>query len=124
MELIKKLLTPSPEKLLKPLYKMADAIDALEPEYEKLTDEQLREKTKKLQARAQGGESLDDLLSQMLNGRARDLLDRCRRAQNNVKPATVRHAEVAHVRLVLKFQAEVCINIEITPAPVVDLDIY
>ncbi len=62
MELIKKLLTPSPEKLLKPLYKMADAIDALEPEYEKLTDEQLREKTKKLQARAQGGESLDDLL--------------------------------------------------------------
>ena len=62
MELIKKLLTPSPEKLLKPLYKMAVAIDALEPEYEKLTDEQLREKTKKLQARAQGGESLDDLL--------------------------------------------------------------
>ena len=41
MELIKKLLTPSPEKLLKPLYKMADAIDALEPEYEKLTGKDL-----------------------------------------------------------------------------------
>jgi len=62
MELIKKLLTPSPEKLLKPLYKLADQIDALEPAYEKLTDDQLREKTKELQGRAQGGEKLDDLL--------------------------------------------------------------
>ncbi|MBR5382399.1 MAG: preprotein translocase subunit SecA [Clostridia bacterium] len=62
MELIKKLLTPSPEKLLKPLYKLADAIDALESEYEHLSDEQLREKTKELQTRARGGESLDDLL--------------------------------------------------------------
>ena len=62
MELIKKLLTPSPEKLLKPLYKLADAIDALEPEYEKLSDAQLRQKTEELKGRAQGGESLDDLL--------------------------------------------------------------
>ena len=62
MELIKKLLTPSPEKILKPLYRLADQIDALEPAYEKLTDDQLREKTKELQGRAQGGEKLDDLL--------------------------------------------------------------
>ena len=62
MEWIKKLLTPSPEKLLKPLYKQADAIDALEPTYEKLTDDQLREKTNELRARAQGGEELDKLL--------------------------------------------------------------
>ena len=62
MEWIKKLLTPSPEKLLKPLYKQADAIDALEPTYEKLTDDQLREKTNELRARAQGGEDLDKLL--------------------------------------------------------------
>ena len=55
MEWIKKLLTPSPEKLLKPLYKQADAIDALEPTYEKLTDDQLREKTNELRARAQPG---------------------------------------------------------------------
>ena len=62
MELIKKLLTPSPEKLLKPLYKLVDAIDALEPAYEKLTDDQLREKTKELQQKAQSGTNLDDLL--------------------------------------------------------------
>ena len=62
MEWIKKLLTPSPEKLLKPLYRQADAIDALEPTYEKLTDDQLREKTNELRARAQGGEELDKLL--------------------------------------------------------------
>ena len=30
MELLKKLLTPSPEKLLKPLYKQVAAINALE----------------------------------------------------------------------------------------------
>ena len=62
MEWIKKLLTPSPEKLLKTLYKQADAIDALEPTYEKLTDDQLREKTNELRARAQSGEELDKLL--------------------------------------------------------------
>ncbi len=62
MEWIKKLLTPSPEKLLKPLKKQADAIDALESEYEKLTDDQLREKTNELRTRAQGGEELDKLL--------------------------------------------------------------
>ncbi len=62
MELIKKLLTPSPEKQLKPLYKQAAAIRALEPAYEKLTDEQLREKTKELKQKAQSGTKLDDLL--------------------------------------------------------------
>ena len=62
MELIKKLLTPSPEKLLKPLYKLADQIDALEPAYEKLTDDQLRGKTEEFKQRVQKGEKLDDLL--------------------------------------------------------------
>ena len=62
MGFLQKLLTPSPEKLLKPLYKQADMIDALEPQYEKLTDDQLREKTRELQGRAQNGESLDQLL--------------------------------------------------------------
>ena len=64
MELIKKLLTPSPEKLLKPLYKLADTIDALEPQYEKLTDAQLRQKTEELKGRAQSGTPLDDLLAE------------------------------------------------------------
>ena len=71
MEWIKKLLTPSPEKLLKPLYRQADAIDALEPTYEKLTDDQLREKTNELRTRAQGGEELDALLPEAFAARAR-----------------------------------------------------
>ena len=62
MELLRKLHTPSVEKMLKPLQKQVDQIDALESAYEQLTDDQLREKTKELQARAQGGESLDNLL--------------------------------------------------------------
>ncbi len=62
MELLKKLLTPSPEKLLKPLYKQVAAINALESTYEKLTDDQLRQKTKELQQKAQSGTPLDDLL--------------------------------------------------------------
>ncbi len=62
MSFLKNLLTPGPERLLKPIYKQVDAIDALESVYEKLTDAQIREKTAEFKARAQGGESLDHLL--------------------------------------------------------------
>ncbi|MCQ2453114.1 MAG: preprotein translocase subunit SecA [Clostridia bacterium] len=62
MSFLKNLLTPGPERLLKPIYKQVDAIDALESVYEKLTDAQIREKTAEFKARAQGGESLDQLL--------------------------------------------------------------
>lgn len=47
---------------LKRLTKLAEQIDALASNTEKLTDDQLREKTKEFKARYQNGESLDDLL--------------------------------------------------------------
>ncbi|MEW9052370.1 MAG: preprotein translocase subunit SecA [Neobacillus sp.] len=47
---------------LKRLDKLANKIDALAANTEKLTDDQLREKTEEFKARYQKGESLDDLL--------------------------------------------------------------
>jgi preprotein translocase subunit SecA len=47
---------------LKKLTKLAEQIDALGSETEKLTDDQLREKTEEFKSRYQKGESLDDLL--------------------------------------------------------------
>ncbi|MDE3840130.1 preprotein translocase subunit SecA [Bacillus methanolicus] len=47
---------------LKRLTKLAEQIDALASDTEKLTDDQLREKTEEFKARYQKGESLDDLL--------------------------------------------------------------
>ncbi|WP_462410976.1 preprotein translocase subunit SecA [Neobacillus sp. Marseille-QA0830] len=47
---------------LKRLDKLANQIEALASETERLTDEQLREKTEEFKARYQKGESLDDLL--------------------------------------------------------------
>jgi preprotein translocase subunit SecA len=47
---------------LKRLDKLAIQIEALAAETEKLTDDQLREKTEEFKARYQKGETLDDLL--------------------------------------------------------------
>ncbi|MHC0037859.1 preprotein translocase subunit SecA [Pseudoneobacillus sp. C159] len=44
------------------LQRIADQVDALSAETEKLTDDQLREKTEEFKKRYQNGESLDDLL--------------------------------------------------------------
>jgi preprotein translocase subunit SecA len=44
------------------LEKVAEQVDALGPEMEKLTDEELRQKTEEFKARYQNGESLDELL--------------------------------------------------------------
>jgi len=53
--------TPNDRKV-KATRPIVDAINALEPEYEALSDDALKEKTQSLKARAEGGESLDDLL--------------------------------------------------------------
>ncbi len=53
--------TPNDRKV-KSVRSLVDKINALEPEYEKLTDEQIKEKTESLAQRAMGGESLDALL--------------------------------------------------------------
>jgi len=53
--------TPNDRKI-KAARPLVEKINALEPEFEKLSDEGLRQKTEELRQRAQGGESLDDLL--------------------------------------------------------------
>ena len=47
---------------IKPLQKIADQVEALEPSYAKLTDEELRGKTQQFKQRLAQGETLDDLL--------------------------------------------------------------
>ncbi|MCV2879137.1 preprotein translocase subunit SecA [Sedimentimonas flavescens] len=53
--------TPNDRKV-KSVRPLVAKINALEPEFEKLTDAQIIEKTRELQTRAQGGEDLDALL--------------------------------------------------------------
>ncbi len=62
LDFLKKALGFGNEALLKPLYKIADQVDALESDYEKLTDAQLTAKTDEFKARYQKGETLDALL--------------------------------------------------------------
>ncbi len=50
------------DRLLKQYRKQAARINAMEPEYEKLSDEQLRAKTEEFKQRVAQGTSLDDLL--------------------------------------------------------------
>ncbi len=47
---------------VKALQKGVDAVSALEPEIEKLSDEELRAKTDEFRGRLEGGETLDDIL--------------------------------------------------------------
>ncbi len=50
------------DRLLKQYRKTVARINAMEPEYEKLSDDALRAKTVEFQGRVARGESLDDLL--------------------------------------------------------------
>ncbi|MBB6577550.1 preprotein translocase subunit SecA [Comamonas odontotermitis] len=50
------------DRLLKQYRKVVARINAMEPEYEKLNDEQLRQKTQEFKDRIAGGESLDNIL--------------------------------------------------------------
>ena len=53
--------TPNDRKI-KATKPLVDKINALEPEFEKLSDDELKEKTEELKGRAKAGETLDDLL--------------------------------------------------------------
>ncbi|MGJ8627244.1 MAG: preprotein translocase subunit SecA [Sulfitobacter sp.] len=53
--------TPNDRKI-KATRSLVEKINALEPEFEKLSDEGLKDKTEEFRKRAMGGESLDDLL--------------------------------------------------------------
>ncbi len=57
-----RLLGGSNEGVIKRLQKIVDEINALEPDYERLSDDQLRAKTDEFRKLHQQGESLDDIL--------------------------------------------------------------
>ncbi|MBV6467112.1 MAG: Protein translocase subunit SecA [Anaerolineales bacterium] len=52
------------KRTMESLFPLVDEINALEPEFEKLTDEELRAKTDEFRARLSNGETLDDLLDE------------------------------------------------------------
>jgi hypothetical protein len=59
---LKKILGDPNERELKRLRRIVDEINALEPDYQRLSDEQLRAKTDEFKARLEYGETLDDIL--------------------------------------------------------------
>ena len=58
----KKVFGTSNDRLVRTKAKVVDRINALEPEFQALTDDGIRERTEALRARAAGGEALDALL--------------------------------------------------------------
>ena len=62
MGLFTKIFGTHSEHELKRVYPIVDKIEALEPEYEKLTDEELKGHTAKFKERLANGETLDDIL--------------------------------------------------------------
>jgi preprotein translocase subunit SecA len=52
------------DRLLKQYRKVVERVNALEPQYEKLSDDDLRAKTREFRERVANGESLDDLLAE------------------------------------------------------------
>jgi len=60
--LVKKIFGDYNEKEIKRLSKVVEKINAMEPQYQALSDEQLRAKTEEFKARLAKGETLDDLL--------------------------------------------------------------
>ena len=62
LEGLKKMLGMGNEALLKPLYKIVNKINELEPDFEKLSDAQFAEKTEEFRTRYKQGETLDALL--------------------------------------------------------------
>ncbi len=55
----------SSERLLKPVRKIADKIEALSDEYKSMSDEALKGKTQEFKQRYENGETLDDLLPEV-----------------------------------------------------------
>lgn len=62
MGLIEKIFGTHSERETKYIIPIVDKIEALEPEYEKLTDDQLKAKTNEFRNRLKKGETLDDIL--------------------------------------------------------------
>ncbi|WP_221566949.1 preprotein translocase subunit SecA [Alkalihalobacillus sp. TS-13] len=62
MGLLKKMFSTGNERQIARLQKYADEVDALGPEMEKLSHEQLKAKTEEFKSRLENGETLDDIL--------------------------------------------------------------
>ena len=75
-DFVKKMMGFGNDALLKPLFKKAEEIEALEPEFKKLTDEQLCHKTDEFKARYKAGETLDQLLPEAF-ATVREASSRC-----------------------------------------------
>lgn len=61
--LVKKIFGDSNERELKRMWKAVEYINSLEPQFEVLTDDQLRNKTVEFRERLEKGEDLDDLFA-------------------------------------------------------------
>lgn len=62
MSILSKIFGDSNEKFVKSLRPVIEKINSLEPEFEKLSADQLKEKTKELKTQLTGGKTLDDIL--------------------------------------------------------------
>ncbi|MCM1244380.1 MAG: preprotein translocase subunit SecA [Roseburia sp.] len=62
MGILSKVVGTHSEREVKRVLPIVDKIEKLEPEYEKLSDEQLKDKTREFRNRLSGGETLDDIL--------------------------------------------------------------
>jgi preprotein translocase subunit SecA len=62
MSIISKIFGSHSERELKKIMPVVDKIEALEPDYQKLSDAELRAKTVEFKERLSKGETLDDLL--------------------------------------------------------------
>ena len=63
MGLMQKLFGTHSENELKRIYPIVDAVEALEPEMQKLSDSELKDKTREFKSRLASGEAtLDDIL--------------------------------------------------------------
>ena len=66
MSLMEKIFGDLNEKEVKKVSKIADKVMAYDEEYQKLTDQELRDKTQEFKKRIQEGETLDALLPEAL----------------------------------------------------------
>ena len=62
MGFLEKIFGTHSQNELKRIYPIVDHIEALEPEMQKLSDEELRDKTREFKERLGNGETLDDIL--------------------------------------------------------------
>ena len=62
VSLLRKIVGDSPEKVAEKIRPIADRINALEPQTQQLSDDQLNAKTGEFKSRLEQGETLEDLL--------------------------------------------------------------